>query len=496
MNKKKIWITVAVCAAALLALAAALRVAGNSAAQTQPESTTIAVETITPARADLANKMDFIGSLSAGDSVAVLPKLTAKVSEVRVSPGDEVKAGDVLFVMDTSDLQSQADLAALSLDAARLSYELSTGTTLDAQEDAAYIQYDQARDAYELVDDAYDTLATNKKQQTALLEANIAAEKAKFSQAAESTAWAGMTPEKAEATATSDLSKAKKAWAANGCPDSGEYFDAVSTAEAVLTDVQGLTDDYNAAKAQLSAYESSFTELEANLITAKSAKNLAKVSYDSTTESRTLQEKLAAAQLEQAQISYDSVMEQLGYAVVTAPADGRVLSISVSENNYASPSAAAVMLGSTQSMQVSFGLPANYFGQVAVGDSALVEATGGSAAATITEVAPMLDPTSGTFTVKAEFVNTPGFLAGSIAKVTLTTQHAENALTVPVDYVRFEDNQPYVYVLREGVAVKTALTLGMTDEEVYEVLGGLSPSDQVISTWHPNLADGAAVSAQ
>jgi hypothetical protein len=36
----------------------------------------------------------------------------------------------------------------------------------------------------------------------------------------------------------------------------------------------------------------------------------------------------------------------------------------------------------------------------------------------------------------------------------------------------------------------------MTDEVVYEVADGLDASDRVISTWHPNLTDGAAVAVQ
>ena len=68
--------------------------------------------------------------------------------------------------------------------------------------------------------------------------------------------------------------------------------------------------------------------------------------------------------------------------------------------------------------------------------------------------------------------------------------------TVPVDCVRYEDGEPYVYLNKDGVAQKTFISLGITDEEVYEVVAGLNAGDSVISTWHPNLADGVAVSVQ
>ncbi|MBP0963098.1 MAG: efflux RND transporter periplasmic adaptor subunit, partial [Oscillospiraceae bacterium] len=74
--------------------------------------------------------------------------------------------------------------------------------------------------------------------------------------------------------------------------------------------------------------------------------------------------------------------------------------------------------------------------------------------------------------------------------------HAEGVLTLPVDCVRFEDNRAYIYLEKEGFAQKTFVTLGMTDEAVYEITSGLTAADRVISTWHPNLTDGAAVAVQ
>ena len=117
MNSKKTAITVAACVCAVVALVAALRISSLSAQPEEAAPNLIAVETVQPQTADLANQMDFVGSLSAGESVAVVPKLTAKVKEVRVKAGDEVKAGDVLYIMDTSDYASQVDLAKLALEA-------------------------------------------------------------------------------------------------------------------------------------------------------------------------------------------------------------------------------------------------------------------------------------------------------------------------------------------------------------------------------------------
>ena len=107
MNGKKIAITIAACVCAAVTLVAALRLANQTAQPEEAAPSLIPGETVLPQSGDLAHQMDFVGSLSTGESVAVVPKLTAKVKEVRVKAGDEVKAGDVLYIMDTSDYASR-----------------------------------------------------------------------------------------------------------------------------------------------------------------------------------------------------------------------------------------------------------------------------------------------------------------------------------------------------------------------------------------------------
>ena len=78
-------------------------------------------------------------------------------------------------------------------------------------------------------------------------------------------------------------------------------------------------------------------------------------------------------------------------------------------------------------------------------------------------------------------------------KVQASTAKAEDALVLPLDLLYYDGNQPYVYVYRDGTAVRTDLTTGISSAEEIVILSGLSPEDRVITTWHPDLEDGAAV---
>jgi len=70
-------------------------------------------------------------------SIAVGPELAGKVADVRVSEGDSVKAGDVLFALDGSLLKAQRDAAAAGLESAKAAV-----ATAQAAADSAQAQYD------------------------------------------------------------------------------------------------------------------------------------------------------------------------------------------------------------------------------------------------------------------------------------------------------------------------------------------------------------------
>ena len=57
----------------------------------------------------------------------------------------------------------------------------------------------------------------------------------------------------------------------------------------------------------------------------------------------------------------------------------------------------------------------------------------------------------------------------------------------------FEDGVAYVYLLQDGKAVRSDVTIGLYTADEIAVTGGLTPGDQVITTWSASLRDGADV---
>ncbi len=74
------------------------------------------------------------------EELAIAAELSGRVARVAVAEGDEVQAGQVLFVLDDSLLQAQYDQAQAALEAARAQLRLA-----QAQAEVARRQYDLAR---------------------------------------------------------------------------------------------------------------------------------------------------------------------------------------------------------------------------------------------------------------------------------------------------------------------------------------------------------------
>ena len=73
------------------------------------------------------------------------------------------------------------------------------------------------------------------------------------------------------------------------------------------------------------------------------------------------------------------------------------------------------------------------------------------------------------------------------------TYRAQDSLLVPYSAIYYENGQSYLYVMKEGVAVKTYVETGIFDEETIVITGGVTKEDDCIVSWSPQLADGVEV---
>ena len=103
--------------------------------------------------------------------------------------------------------------------------------------------------------------------------------------------------------------------------------------------------------------------------------------------------------------------------------------------------------------------------------------------ATISYVAAALDPTSRRLLVRASVDNSAGLLKPEMfASVKILTGESDIEIAVPRDAIIYEGDTARVWVVRDDKGIELRrIKVGLTNGTMVEVLGGLAPSDRVIT---------------
>jgi RND family efflux transporter MFP subunit len=109
---------------------------------------------------------DFIGRFEAIQNVTVIPRVSGAITEVRFKNGEDVKAGQPLFIIDPRPLQAAYDQAVGDLDNARASL---ANATANLQRGKKLLAVDA------LAREQYDARLAAEKEATAQVEADKAA---------------------------------------------------------------------------------------------------------------------------------------------------------------------------------------------------------------------------------------------------------------------------------------------------------------------------------
>ena len=116
--------------------------------------------------------------------------------------------------------------------------------------------------------------------------------------------------------------------------------------------------------------------------------------------------------------------------------------------------------------------------------------------AMIKRISPTIDSRSGTFRATVQIQNQSGALApGMFGRFTVAYEQHADALLIPAAALLDEDDQPTVYVVRDGVVNRRAVETGIEKDGSIEILGGLTENDQVVVAGHGGLRTGSRVFA-
>lgn len=454
------------------------------------------------------------GKVEASDRIDVYPPTTGTIASIEVTDGAEVKAGQVLAVMDTAPIEVQvAQAEAAYKGAVAQRNTITSSAPGSAAVQAAQAAADAANAAYSAANAAYD--------------------------AAKSGAGVPSASDIAQAQAAV-AAAAASAQAAQGAYDS--FYTTVylpaplprsATLESTLASLSMARDQ---AVASLGDAQRALATLQgasnttATIASAKLARDQAYAAYlaavsqrDALVKSSNVAPALASANaaISAAESALAYARDTLARARITAPADGVVLFAAPSAasmlsaaggssaggkltaGSAVSPASAAFSIVGFDTLAFSAQVDETDVARVQPGMKALVSLDGIAGeefAATVDRIGKesVMTSTGGTaFPVRLLFAsNGKPVLIGMNGSAEIEVETIGSALTMPVEALLEEGDTSYVYVVRNGRASRTEIKTGRITDTRAEVLSGLKAGDSVIVSGVADLTDGARVRAK
>jgi membrane fusion protein YbhG len=321
-----------------------------------------------------ANQLSGSGSIEA-TQIDIAPKIAGRVVRLAVNEGDTVRAGQVLVRLDDRDLRAQVDQARANVtaDEAKIS---QAAAAIQTQQQTTDTQVAQARAALAAAETRVPQAQTTVTLQGQTVEQAIAQARAQLSAAQAQAASARSALAKAQADyarakmlfaqgaiAAQDVDAARTAYDAAVAADRSAH-DAVTQAQAGLASAQ-------ANRLQVPIQQQNVRANQAAVSQAEAAVANAQAGYTVVAQRR---QDLAAAQaaLVAAQAALQSAEIQLGYATVTAPTGGIVLTKNVQEGEVVASGAAVYTIVNPGDMWLRVFIPEDQIGRVHLGQRAQI----------------------------------------------------------------------------------------------------------------------------
>ena len=209
---------------------------------------------------------------------------------------------------------------------------------------------------------------------------------------------------------------------------------------------------------------------------------------------------LAQAARVQAQAALTVAQTKLDATVVRAPADGILIARDVEAGDVAQAGKELLVLAPAGETQIVVSIDEKNLGKLRPGQRALVSADaypGQSFPAELFYVNPGIDPVRGSVQVKLRVADPPRYLRQDMTvSVDIEVARRQDVLVAPANAVHDPASaHPWVLVVRDGRAVRQAVTVGMRGDAAVEILGGVAAGDALVPVTNASVAPGQRVRA-
>lgn len=398
-----------------------------------------AVETCIAEKKLIEDNATFTGAINPSDTVKIVSTQTSdKVTSVKFDVGDKVKTGDVLFTLDTTEIQNSISVLQANIASANANIK-------SAQTSLAQVK------------------GSNSKSQIETYKNSIATAQRSL-ESAKSTL----------STAKSDYDSAKSLYDLGGVSqyDLNNYKIKYDDAQRSVDAAQQTLNDANY---QYNLYVNE--TLSENTEKAQDSLNSAIASRNST-----------AAQMK-------SYQKQLADCTVTSPISGTVLERNATVGSVLGSSTPFVIVN-LDTVKVDVNVAEDIINKIKVGDTVKIKVASYSDkefGGKISTIAPGAN-SDGTYPVEIDIPNSDGLLkSGMFAEVTFAKESSSDSIVIDRDAILTTTNGNYVFIVKDGKAKKVDVKTGIDNGDEIQILTGLSEGDEVVYNGNSYLNDGDSV---
>ncbi|MDO4333906.1 MAG: efflux RND transporter periplasmic adaptor subunit [Eubacteriales bacterium] len=432
---------------------------------------------------DVEENISASGKVGSTKSQTYFAPVGAKVAQVNVQLGDEVKAGDLLLAFDTQDLELQKTKADLEASQAVNSYQ--------------------------------SAMQESNENQNEYSSATIGLEELKEMKANQEQYVQGLKYELEDATAAKrealyDWDKQlqqeltyqnrKLAEARPGSKEEENIEEVIDNVNSQHTDVQNqlsmLENDEELKQKQrvIDAEEKKLNDMTEEISRRESKQSS---SEGGILNGYAKQEKEIS--VESANLAAKQASEDLAAAVagITAEFDGVVTEVSVVGGATVAEGAQLFTVESTQDVKVTVELTKYDLDKVKVGQEADVTIAGFSYQGKVDKINRMAQNNEqNTLVINADIVveNPDGnIFLGVEGKTNIHTAESEGTVLVPYEAVNTDKDGDFCYVVKDGIVAKQRVVTGISNDTDVEVTEGISEGDIVVTASGLNIEEGMQV---
>ncbi|NRS16368.1 efflux RND transporter periplasmic adaptor subunit [Brevibacillus sp. HB1.4B] len=197
-----------------------------------------------------------------------------------------------------------------------------------------------------------------------------------------------------------------------------------------------------------------------------------------------------------AMVTRDQAAATLAKTEVKAPIQGTVLAKLADVGQLANPGAPVYRIGNIHQLKTILPVPDKDISSWKVGDEVEIRLYEEKRKGKVTNIYPATNEQTGTISVEVVIDNTKkDWFAGQVVTVKRTLSQ-KKGIFVPAEAVFSRGSEPYVFLLTDGKATKTTVTIGQYVDNHFEVTSGLQEGDMLIMKGADRLLNGDSVTVK